>query len=177
MLSENIFSIIYIIVFGFVLGYILTSLKSKQMSFVLYIVLLLLIIVLVNLGFSKTIIPFIVFFLIGVLTVFQKIVDFLRSSSQDPETDKINEHDNQILHPISSTQLNEYEKTLDANNIILDDFVSQTEVNSSVSRTGVYYDDEDFWVLYKGELIATTISAKEGREYLKYYCKKHNLPL
>jgi hypothetical protein len=154
---------------------------------ILIILMLFNIIIFVDLGIFKTIIPFLIFFLIGMPTVFRKIVDFLKSSFQAPEIDKTDkQHDNQISHPISSTQLNECEKIFDVDSTISDNLytqtevsssVSQTEVNSSVSRTGVYYDDEDFWVLYKGELIATTISAKEGREYLIDYCKKHNLPL
>jgi hypothetical protein len=52
---------------------------------------------------------------------------------------------------------------------------SSTHTSDTSSRTGVFYDDEAFWVIYHGKVIATAGSAGEGRDILNTYrdtCKQ-----
>ncbi len=46
---------------------------------------------------------------------------------------------------------------------------STPSTRDSSAKTGVVYDDEAFWVIYQGQLIATVGSASEGYEILQRY--------
>lgn len=47
--------------------------------------------------------------------------------------------------------------------------LSSTHTPDTSLRTGVFYDDEAFSVIYQGQLIATVGSASEGRDILTTY--------
>lgn len=52
---------------------------------------------------------------------------------------------------------------------------NNSTTNEILGRTGVFYDDECFWVIFNDKVITTTLSAREGLDYLNKYISEINL--